>query len=126
MQVVKLDTGMDIFTLIRVSHIHLFGMTFIFLKDEHGDRAMQVWSPSSLWGDRVGRIVTALLVAAGNIAAIAVMNGQVAAAVLFTLATVAAVPTIMLNDKPERLLIPGTYVLYAAFATMLQLGILSL
>lgn len=30
MQVVKLDTGMDIFTLIRVSHIHLFGMTFIF------------------------------------------------------------------------------------------------
>ncbi len=26
----KLDTGMDIFTLIRVSHIHLFGMTFIF------------------------------------------------------------------------------------------------
>jgi len=30
MKLVKLDTGMDIFTLIRVSHIHLFGMTFIF------------------------------------------------------------------------------------------------
>jgi hypothetical protein len=32
-EVVKLaevDTGMDIFTLIRVSHIHLFGITFIF------------------------------------------------------------------------------------------------
>ena len=26
----ELDTGMDIFTLIRVSHIHLFGLTFIF------------------------------------------------------------------------------------------------
>ncbi len=26
----ELDTGMDIFTLIRVSHIHLFGITFIF------------------------------------------------------------------------------------------------
>lgn len=25
-----LDTGMDIFTLVRVSHIHLFGITFIF------------------------------------------------------------------------------------------------
>jgi len=24
------DTGTDIFTLVRVSHIHLFGMTFIF------------------------------------------------------------------------------------------------
>ncbi len=30
MKMVQLDTGMDIFTLIRVSHIHLFGMTFIF------------------------------------------------------------------------------------------------
>lgn len=28
--VVQLDTGMDIFTLVRVSHIHLFGITFIF------------------------------------------------------------------------------------------------
>lgn len=28
--VVHLDTGMDIFTLVRVSHIHLFGITFIF------------------------------------------------------------------------------------------------
>jgi len=27
---VELDTGMDIFTLVRVSHIHLFGITFIF------------------------------------------------------------------------------------------------
>jgi hypothetical protein len=27
---VKMDTGMDIFTLVRVSHIHLFGITFIF------------------------------------------------------------------------------------------------
>lgn len=27
---VDVDTGMDIFTLIRVSHIHLFGITFIF------------------------------------------------------------------------------------------------
>ena len=26
----EMDTGMDIFTLIRVSHIHLFGLTFIF------------------------------------------------------------------------------------------------
>jgi hypothetical protein len=26
----ELDTGMDIFTLVRVSHIHLFGITFIF------------------------------------------------------------------------------------------------
>jgi hypothetical protein len=26
----QLDTGMDIFTLVRVSHIHLFGLTFIF------------------------------------------------------------------------------------------------
>lgn len=29
-EVVQLDTGMDIFTLVRVSHIHLFGITFIF------------------------------------------------------------------------------------------------
>jgi hypothetical protein len=29
-QVVEKDTGMDIFTLVRVSHIHLFGLTFIF------------------------------------------------------------------------------------------------
>ena len=29
-QVAELDTGMDIFTLVRVSHIHLFGITFIF------------------------------------------------------------------------------------------------
>lgn len=28
--VVQQDTGMDIFTLVRVSHIHLFGITFIF------------------------------------------------------------------------------------------------
>ena len=28
--VAQLDTGMDIFTLVRVSHIHLFGITFIF------------------------------------------------------------------------------------------------
>ncbi|MDH3645929.1 MAG: hypothetical protein OER80_04065 [Gammaproteobacteria bacterium] len=28
--VVDRDTGMDIFTLVRVSHIHLFGLTFIF------------------------------------------------------------------------------------------------
>jgi len=26
----QIDTGMDIFTLVRVSHIHLFGLTFIF------------------------------------------------------------------------------------------------
>lgn len=26
----EMDTGMDFFTLIRVSHIHLFGITFIF------------------------------------------------------------------------------------------------
>ncbi len=26
----ELDTGIDIFTLIRVSHIHMFGITFIF------------------------------------------------------------------------------------------------
>jgi len=30
MSVTELDTGMDIFTLVRVSHIHLFGITFIF------------------------------------------------------------------------------------------------
>ncbi len=30
MTMVSLDTGMDIFTLVRVSHIHLFGITFIF------------------------------------------------------------------------------------------------
>jgi hypothetical protein len=28
-QVTEADTGMDIFTLVRVSHIHLFGITFI-------------------------------------------------------------------------------------------------
>jgi len=28
--VVSKDTGADLFTLVRVSHIHLFGMTFIF------------------------------------------------------------------------------------------------
>lgn len=27
---IEMDTGMDIFTLVRVSHIHLFGITFIF------------------------------------------------------------------------------------------------
>jgi hypothetical protein len=26
----QIDTGMDLFTLVRVSHIHLFGLTFIF------------------------------------------------------------------------------------------------
>ncbi|MCF6255009.1 MAG: hypothetical protein L3J98_09715 [Gammaproteobacteria bacterium] len=30
MLMAELDTGMDIFTLVRVSHIHLFGITFIF------------------------------------------------------------------------------------------------
>src|SRR3990170_5022468 len=29
-KVTEQDTGTDIFTLVRVSHIHLFGMTFIF------------------------------------------------------------------------------------------------
>lgn len=29
-EVVEQDTGEDLFTLVRVSHIHLFGMTFIF------------------------------------------------------------------------------------------------
>ncbi len=29
-QMAKLDVGMDLFTLVRVSHIHLFGLTFIF------------------------------------------------------------------------------------------------
>lgn len=29
-KVVEHDTGTDLFTLVRVSHIHLFGMTFIF------------------------------------------------------------------------------------------------
>jgi hypothetical protein len=29
-KVAELDKGMDIFTLVRVSHIHLFGITFIF------------------------------------------------------------------------------------------------
>jgi hypothetical protein len=29
-KVTQVDTGTDIFTLVRVSHIHLFGMTFIF------------------------------------------------------------------------------------------------
>jgi hypothetical protein len=28
--VVEMDTGADLFTLVRVSHIHLFGLTFIF------------------------------------------------------------------------------------------------
>lgn len=28
--VAELDTGMDLFTLVRVSHIHMFGITFIF------------------------------------------------------------------------------------------------
>jgi hypothetical protein len=28
--VVEMDTGADLFTLVRVSHIHLFGITFIF------------------------------------------------------------------------------------------------
>lgn len=30
LKLVEVDTGMDIFTLVRVSHIHLFGLTFIF------------------------------------------------------------------------------------------------
>lgn len=30
MHTAEKDTGMDIFTLVRVSHIHLFGLTFIF------------------------------------------------------------------------------------------------
>ncbi len=30
MKMVQLDTGMSVSTLIRISHIHLFGMTFIF------------------------------------------------------------------------------------------------
>ncbi len=29
-EVAQLDEGVDIFTLVRVSHIHLFGLTFIF------------------------------------------------------------------------------------------------
>lgn len=29
-EVAELDTGMDLFTLVRVSHIHMFGITFIF------------------------------------------------------------------------------------------------
>ena len=29
-KVAEADTGMDLFTLVRVSHIHLFGITFIF------------------------------------------------------------------------------------------------
>jgi hypothetical protein len=29
-RVTEVDTGTDIFTLVRVSHIHLFGLTFIF------------------------------------------------------------------------------------------------
>jgi len=29
-QTAEEDTGMDLFTLVRVSHIHLFGLTFIF------------------------------------------------------------------------------------------------
>ncbi|MEN8170324.1 MAG: elongation factor-1 alpha [Pseudomonadota bacterium] len=30
MHTAEVDTGMNIFTLVRVSHIHLFGLTFIF------------------------------------------------------------------------------------------------
>jgi len=30
MKMVQLDTGVDVFTMVRISHIHLFGMTFIF------------------------------------------------------------------------------------------------
>jgi hypothetical protein len=29
-KVAEMDTGADVFTLVRVSHIHLFGLTFIF------------------------------------------------------------------------------------------------
>ena len=29
-KVTEMDTGADVFTLVRVSHIHLFGITFIF------------------------------------------------------------------------------------------------
>jgi hypothetical protein len=29
-KVTELDTGTDVFTLVRVSHIHLFGLTFVF------------------------------------------------------------------------------------------------
>ena len=29
-KVTEQDTGTDVFTLVRVSHIHLFGLTFIF------------------------------------------------------------------------------------------------
>lgn len=29
-KVTEMDTGTDIFTLVRVSHIHLFGLTFVF------------------------------------------------------------------------------------------------
>jgi len=29
-KVTEIDTGTDVFTLVRVSHIHLFGLTFIF------------------------------------------------------------------------------------------------
>ncbi|NNE04852.1 MAG: elongation factor-1 alpha [Xanthomonadales bacterium] len=29
-EVIQLDTGADVYTLVRVSHIHLFGLTFIF------------------------------------------------------------------------------------------------
>lgn len=29
-KVAEIDTGIDIFTLVRVSHIHMFGLTFIF------------------------------------------------------------------------------------------------
>lgn len=29
-EVIQLDTGADLYTLVRVSHIHLFGLTFIF------------------------------------------------------------------------------------------------
>ncbi|MEE8343513.1 MAG: hypothetical protein V3R51_06875 [Gammaproteobacteria bacterium] len=30
LETTEADTGMDLFTLVRVSHIHLFGLTFIF------------------------------------------------------------------------------------------------
>ena len=29
-KVTEMDTGTDVFTLVRVSHIHLFGLTFVF------------------------------------------------------------------------------------------------
>ncbi len=30
MKMVQIDTGQDVYTMVRVSHIHLFGITFIF------------------------------------------------------------------------------------------------